>query len=219
MVVGAFCSTSLAVLLIKILLVFALEKAPSDPTFVHIFSRFHLDTETVREIESLGAHDQVPSLETISTKIPIYEFPTRRSPNLEGSKIPSRLPKPSSGSKFKTEAFPDMSDIFAARTEELLHSARSKSGKKRRHTTVVEPRFETPPPPETVTSTAANLKRHPTLKRTESPTNLDQFHGPRSFNLNEVDAGIGSRWVIESLAQLLRSRTVLALLLVRISLA
>ena len=196
---------------------FALEKAPSDPTFVHIFSRFHLDTETVREIESLGAHDQVPSLETISTKIPIYEFPTRRSPNLEGSKIPSRLPKPSSGSKFKTEAFPDMSDIFAARTEELLHSARSK--KKRRHTTVVEPRFETPPPPETVTSMAANLKRHPTLKRTESPTNVDPFHGPRSFNLNEVDAGIGSRWVIESRAQLLGARAVLALLLVGISLA
>ena len=161
---------------------------------LHLDLRFHLDTETVREIESLDAHDQVPSLETISTKIPIYEFPTRRSPNLEGSKIPSRLPKPSSGSKYKSEAFPDMSDIFLARTEELLHSSRSKSGKKRRHTTIVEPRFETSPPAEAV-PTAATLKRHPPLKRTESPTNLDLFHGPRSFNLNEVDAGIGSRSV------------------------
>ena len=90
-----------------------------------------------------------------------------------------------------------MSEIFLARTEELLHSARSKSGKKRRHTTHEEPKFETPPLPveETTIVADVSMKRHQPLKRTESPTNFDPFHGPRSFNLNEVDAGIGSRFV------------------------
>ena len=165
----------------------------------------------MREIESLDSQGQVPSFESFATKIPIFGSPTNKSPthektsnretsNHETSKIPKLL-----SCKMKAETFPDVSDIFLARTEELLNSSRSKSGKKRRHTTIEEPKFDLPASSSEICPTAAvdlSSKRqnsHLPLKRSDSPTttfeqsNFEHFHAPRSFILNEVDGGIGSR--------------------------
>jgi hypothetical protein len=169
----------------------------------------------VREIESLDTQGHVPNFETFASKIPIFGNPSNKSPthektlnreitNHETSKIPKLL-----SGKMKAETYPDVSDIFLARTEELLNSSRSKSGKKRRHTTIEEPKFNlTAASSSEVCSTLVDLssKRqspHLPLKRSDSPTtttfehfhstNFEHFHGPRSFILNEVDAGIGSR--------------------------
>ena len=139
----------------------------------------------------------------MSTKIPIYDSSnSARSPTYEypSSKIPSRLPK--LASKVKSETYPDVSDIFLARTEELLKSSRSKSGKKRRHTTNEEPKFDYPNSdssnPNSIDLSNKRQNPHLPLKRSESPPpvglSFDHYQCPRSFVLNEVDAGIGNRY-------------------------
>ena len=133
---------------------------------------------------------------TFERKYSYFDGPTVKSPTNETSaKFLSRLPK--LWSKPKAETYPDVSDIFLARTEELLKSSRSKSGKKRRHTTVEEPKFEA----ESDKSSLDVLNKrhnnyHLPLRRSESPPSFEHFHSnPRNFILNEIDAGIGNRFL------------------------
>jgi len=90
--------------------------------------QFHLDTETVRAIESLdaGHGDRLPT--------------TFRRFDPGASRGPSRLPRratlpgrPPSPSRL------DVGDLFVARTEELLRSSRAASSKKRRRATAGAP--------------------------------------------------------------------------------
>ncbi len=157
----------------------------------------------MREIESLDYSDhRVPTFDVanMSTKIPIYESSnSARSPtyDYQSSKIPSRLPK--LATKMKSETYPDVSDIFLARTEELLKSSRSKSGKKRRHTTNDEPKFDFSDSSNPTSIDLSNKRQNPhlPLKRSDSPPSVglsyDHYQCPRNFVLNEVDAGIGNR--------------------------
>jgi hypothetical protein len=140
---------------------------------------------------------------TFERKYSYFDGPTVKSPTNENSaKFLSRLPKLQS--KPKCETYPDVSDIFLARTEELLKSSRSKSGKKRRHTTADEPKFEVE---NEKSSLDALSKRHNNyhmpLRRSESPPSrisFEHFHSnPRTFILNEVDAGIGNRFLLKIL--------------------
>ncbi|EFX60452.1 hypothetical protein DAPPUDRAFT_124127, partial [Daphnia pulex] len=91
-----------------------------------------------------------------------------------------------------------VSDIFLARTEELLKSSRSKSGKKRRHTTNDEPKFDFSDSSNPTSIDLSNKRQNPhlPLKRSDSPPSVglsyEHYQCPRTFVLNEVDAGIGN---------------------------